>query len=56
MFYLLLVDVWEVLDVRVVELFDGFGKLSVDINQLFKRFFEVSVLFVEKAFLLFEVL
>lgn len=32
---LLLIDVREVLDVGIVELFDGFGEFGVDVDQFF---------------------
>jgi len=52
----LLVDVREVLSVRVVELFDGLSEFSVDIDEFFQRFLEGDVLLIEHSVLLPEVI
>ena len=51
----LLVDVREVLHVRVVELLDGLGQLCVDRDEFLEGLFEGEVLLVEVAVLLAKV-
>jgi hypothetical protein len=53
---LLLVDVREVVDVRVVEFLDRFGELRVDVDQLLQRPLQRRILLVQQPVLLPEVL
>ena len=56
LFYFLLVDVWEIVDVGVVEFLDRFSEFSVYVYQLLQRSLQSCVLLVEKPVLLPQVL